>query len=153
MTTTRTPRRSIAVGLALCATIVLFAGCAGSAGTSQEQAATGGGASDAAALYVGSWAGSFDLSMAAGSLQVTFNYDGTVWSGELNLDADGQSLGGAVENFTITEDGCTFTCFIEMADLFLIGHLEEGSLVGVMEVYAESELVADGTFTLSKKQD
>lgn len=131
--------------------LLLTAGCAGSAGTAGAPGGGGSGAADQAALYTGAWEGEFDVGMAAGGLAVVLNHDGTVWTGDMTLDAEGQSIGGAIENFAITEEGCTFSCFIEMADVFFNGRLEEGALVGIMEVYAESELVAEGTFVLKKK--
>ena len=153
MATSRTNLSSIVAGITFSAMIALAAGCAGSAGTAEAPAVPGGGGSDAAALYVGEWEGSFDVSMADGDLQVTLSYDGTEWTGQGTLSAMGESMSGAIENFQITEDGCSFSFFIEMADIFLSGILEEGLLAGIIEVFAESELVAEGTFSLKKKLD
>ncbi len=153
MTNTRTPRRSIAAGIALCAMIVTIAGCAGSAATTTAEAGRGsGGAGDAVALYAGNWEGSFDISLGSGGLMLVLNHDEGVWTGEVTFDADGEMISGAIESFAITEEGCSFQTFVQgQADVMFKGRLEEGSMVGVIDIYAESQMMADGTFVLTKK--
>ena len=153
MTTTRTHRRSIAAGIALCAMIVTIAGCAGSVATTTAEAGRGsGGAGDAVALYAGNWEGSFDISLGAGGLMLVLNHDDGVWTGEVTFDADGEMISGAVESFAITEEGCSFQTLVQgEADVMFMGRLEEGTMAGVIEIYAQGSMMADGTFVLTQK--
>jgi hypothetical protein len=150
MTTTRRHRRSITAGLALGVILLLQAGCAGPAATT-DTGRGGRGADDAIAIYAGNWSGTFDITMGAGGLSLVLNHDGSVWTGEITLEAEGEMISGSISSFAITEEGCTFQTFIEGADVFFTGVLEEGALAGVLEAYFESDLVADGTFVLTKK--
>ena len=137
---------------AMMALLLTAAGCAGSAGSAE---APGGGsssrASDMASLYTGSWEGSFDLTMVAGDMNLTLERDGEVWTGELYLDVQGESISAPVENFKLTEEGCSFMAFVDVAEVICNARVEDGTMAGVMEAYAESELVAEGTFVLKKK--
>ncbi|MFC1530284.1 hypothetical protein ACFL6R_06175 [Gemmatimonadota bacterium] len=153
MTTTGTHRHSIFAGIALCAMIVTIAGCAGSAATTTAEAGRGSrGAGDATALYAGNWEGSFDISLGAGGLMLVLNHDDGSWTGEVTFDADGEIVSGAIESFVITEDGCSFQTLVQgEADVMFTGKLAEGSLAGMIEIYAQGQMMADGTFVLTKK--
>jgi len=152
MTSNETRRACVRFNIALAALLVVAAGCAGAAGTAGAPGGGRSGAADTIALYAGNWEGTFDISLGAGGLKLVLNHDGSVWTGEVAFDADGEMIAGAVENFTITEEGCSFQTVVQgEADIFFKGRLEEGSMVGVLEAYAESQMVADGTFVLTKK--
>ncbi|MFC1628828.1 hypothetical protein ACFL3H_06910 [Gemmatimonadota bacterium] len=137
---------------AMVALIMMTAGCAGSAGTAD---ATGGGGSsggsDAVALFAGNWEGVFDIVMAAGDMRLALNHDADVWSGEVLLDIEGESISAPVESFALIEEGCTFMTFLEGAEVIFNARIEEGTMTGTFEAYAESDLVAEGTFALKKK--
>ncbi len=150
MTSVQTRQRTLLTGAATIALILTVAGCAGSAGTTQTPG--GGGGVDVVALYAGIWEGTFDISMGSGGLSLVLNHDEGVWSGNVMFDADGEIVDGAIESFAVTDEGCTFQTFVQgAADVFFKARLEEGAMIGSLEVYAESELVADGMFTLKKK--
>ncbi len=152
MTSTHSRRHTTFTGAFTIALLVLTMGCAGSAGTADAPGEGGGGGTDVIALYTGYWAGSFDITIVAGDMGLTLNHDAGVWTGEMSLDVQGEAISAAVESFALTDDGCTFMAFVEGAEIVYIARVEGASMVGVLEAYAESELVADGTFTLIKKQ-
>ncbi len=149
MTSHKTERLCTRLNIALAVVLVVSAGCAGSAATTAE---TGGGSGGSVALYAGSWQGTFDISLGSGGLSLFLNHEGDAWTGEVTFDAEGEIISGSIENFEITEEGCSFQTVVQgEADVYFKARLEEGALVGVLEAYAMSELVADGTFVLNKK--
>ncbi len=149
MTSAQTRQRTLLTGAATIALILTVAGCAGSAGTTQTPG--GGGGVDEVTLYAGMWEGTFDISLGAGNMRLVLNHDAGTWTGEVLFGIEGEMVGGAIESFAASEEGCTIQAFIEMADVFMKARIEDGVMVGSLEAYAESELVADGTFILNKK--
>ena len=151
MTSTHSPKHTALFRAAMVALLLTAAGCAGSAGTAEAPGAGGrGGGSDRATLFTGNWVGYFDLTMVAGDMRLTLNHDGDVWTGEVFLDVQGESISAPVESFALTDEGCTFTAFVDVAEIVCRARIEEGSMAGIMEAFAQSELVAEGTFVLKK---
>lgn len=149
MTSAQTRQCTLLTGAATIALILTVAGCAGSAGTTQTPG--GGGGDDAVTLYAGIWEGTFDISIGSGGLSLVLNHDEGVWTGEVLFGIEGEMVGGAIESFAASEEGCTFQVFIEMADVFMKARIEDGVMIGSVEAYADGQLVADGTFVLNKK--
>ena len=101
-------------------------------------------------IYAGMWEGGFDITMVAGGMRLVLNHDEGVWSGEVSLDVQGESVSAAVERFQITEEGCSFSMYIQEADVFFTGSVEDGVMTGSMTASAGGEMI-DGVFSLTKK--
>lgn len=123
-------------------------GCAGSAGTAGGPAARRGPGPEA--IYAGMWEGSFDITMVAGGMKLVLNCEEGVWSGEVLLDVEGESVSGPVERFEITEEGCSFATYIEEADVFFKGSVEEGVMKGTLTASVGGETI-DGVFSITQK--
>ena len=153
MTSTHARQLTTLAGAASIALFLVAAGCAGSAGTAD--APSRGGKVDAVALYVGAWEGTADFySEGAGSFRLVLNHDEDVWTGEALFGAfnpGGESQSFVIESFAVTEEGCTFQLFQNGADIIFTGKTAEDVLSGSIEIFFESQLIMDGTFTLNKK--
>ncbi|PFG40484.1 peptide/nickel transport system substrate-binding protein [Georgenia soli] len=102
----RTNRRTLPAVAALLATMALVVGC-GSGGGGDD--ATGGGASDAE-IHVGSLYEPQNLSNVDGGGQgVTEALNGNVYEGLFKLTDDGEVENLLAEDYTVSDDGLTYT--------------------------------------------
>jgi len=81
------------------------AGCAGSAAKVDTRA--GGGSGDAA-MFAGTWEGTFDASEFSGEMGITLVYENGSYTGSLMARAMGEEMRSDIENFK--SEGAEFTC-------------------------------------------
>ena len=145
-------RSRIQVGLrsaATCALILVMAGCAGAAASVDTR--TSARSADEAAMFAGTWSGSFDASEFSGEMAISLTYESGAYSGSLTARAMGDELTAGIENFK--SEGAEFTCstFMDGADVYIKGKVEENSMAGTFMVYIEGNQVDEGIFKFVKK--
>ena len=134
--------------------ILISAGCAGSAGT------TGGGqavstveAAEPVGDFGGLWQGMMSLSEGDGEVTMRFNWEEDSYSLQTSVNYQGQSETASVSRVSFEGNRCSFWMGFDVfgVDVFCKSRLEDGKLVGTVEVYQEGTLVDEGIFTLHKR--
>ncbi len=135
-------------GLILFSFIVIASGCAGAG------AGAGAAASSRTEVprFAGMWEGGFDAGMYVGDMRLVLDYEDNAYKGVLQFDIEGESMSSDIFNFESEGSTFSFWTTVEEIDVFYKGMIEGEKLTGILEAYAGSEVMAEGTFFLIKKK-
>jgi len=134
--------------------MIISAGCAGTAGTAGGgQAASTADASEPVGDFGGVWQGMMSLSEGDGEVTMRFNWEENNYALQTSVNYQGQSETASVSRVSFEGDRCSFWMGFDVfgVDVFCRSRLEDGKLVGTVEVYQEGTLVDEGIFTLHKR--
>ncbi len=125
------------------------AGCAGSA--AKVDTRSGGGAGDAA-MFAGTWEGTFDASDFSGEMGITLVYESGSYSGSLMARVMDEELWSDIEDFK--HEGAEFSCYTFMsdADVYIKGKVEGNRMSGTFQVFVGGEQADEGAFSFEKKK-
>lgn len=136
--------------------LILFisVGCAGSAGTSGGGPETSTPRTTApVADFSGVWQGTLSLSEGNGEVTMRFIPSDENYELQASVNFMGESDSASISRVTFEGNTCSFWMGFDVfgVDVFCKSRIEEGKLVGTVEVYQEGMLTDDGFFTLVKR--
>ena len=129
--------------------MLIIAGCAGSTATVDTGA--GAGSTGDAAAFAGTWEGTFDASEFSGEMMLALMYENGTCTGSLTASAMGESLTADIENFKGEGIECSFQTYMQGADLYFTGKIEDDKMIGTFVVYVEGDQADEGAFQFTKK--
>jgi len=135
----------------LCSFIVIASGCAGAG--AGAGATAGAAASSQAEMprFAGTWDGSFDGGMVYGGMRLVLNYENDTYTGTLEFEVEGSGMSSDVSKFETEGNKFSFWTNVEGMDVKYEGTLEGVTMAGILEAYMGSDVMGEGTFTLTKK--
>lgn len=89
--------------------------------------------------------------MIVGDLRMVLNYTDNTYKGTLQFDVEGEIMSSDVFNFESEGSSFSFWTSVEGMDVQYKGTIEGDRLTGILEAYAGSEVMGEGTFYFVKK--
>ncbi len=124
---------------------IVLSGCAGSRRTAP--------AAGADTPYTETWEGTFESDEVSGTMKLVLTRDGTSWKGTMAVRAGLNTASGPVTGFNREGDAVRFFFSETGPDVLVTGSIEGDRMTGRLQVYQGDELIDQGTFTCTRRQD
>lgn len=98
----------------------------------------------------GEWTGTMEAGSRPGTVELTLNRDGAVWSATVKINWNGMEFANPVRTLSVTDKEVTLTTEIGGATASFTGRVAGQTITGTIEATANGRVVGTGSWTVTR---